>query len=855
MSTIPYLYVNIAALCCYALLFVAFIAAKKTPEIKAFLLVIIDAIFWTGGSVLMRLQAFPGMEFWYYVSLVAIFAFMPLLYLFVCSFAKVKGFFLKFVWLAGTAIILILTPFGIFLAPPTPTFLEGVGTVYLYDMTWTIAIPYAFFLGIVVSLARIFLKLIREKGIHTPGLQSIILGCLCLAVGNIIQIFPNNAFPYDTLSGVCFALLVMVALVKKRMFRMTLLISRNVLLLIATAVFSIAFINFINPLEQTLETYLSLKDSQITIAMVLLFAVLLFFIFLLVRSLIDALFAREEKQNKLLKAFSMEITQSLNINEIMDKLVRVIKDEVVIDQVYICLREKDSFVAKHSFNPLVPTSFSIKADSPCVTYLLEEEPYFLLSEFRNSPKYLSMWDTEKLLFRSLDISCVVALKNDKEISGLVLLAGREKQGSFSYLELSFVTTLCSVASVAIKNARLYEKMYREARIDNLTGVYNYRFFMEELPKTFAKCKNDSLALVYLDLDDFKLYNQLYGGQEGDQALCRIANLLLRCVGEQGKVFRTSGKIFAVLLPHYDGRQAYILTQDIKQRIAMINNTPTRANIRPLTVSCGICVSPYSAASAKELSENADLAVYHAKNAGKDKIIMFQKNISTPQSIAERAMRIIEQTNNTNQNSENSRYSSALFALTAAIDAKDHYTCRHSLNVARYAAVLAAAIGLSDEQVRIIYEAGLLHDIGKISVPESILNKETRLTEEEITIMQGHVNNCIEIIRHLPAMDYLIPAAVGHHERWDGQGYPRGLAGEDIPIAARCLALADAFDAMTSDRPYRKGLSLEYALKQIKESKGKQFDPELCDIFIRLVKNHQLDENVLENNFRAGAYGA
>lgn len=179
------------------------------------------------------------------------------------------------------------------------------------------------------------------------------------------------------------------------------------------------------------------------------------------------------------------------------------------------------------------------------------------------------------------------------------------------------------------------------------------------------------------------------------------------------------------------------------------------------------------------------------------------------------------------------------ALTAAIDAKDHYTYAHSKNVARYAATLAVAAGLNDDQVRTIYLGGLLHDIGKISIPEAILNKEGRLGDDEYQIMKDHVNNSIAMIRHLPEMDYLIPAVLGHHERWDGKGYPRGISEKEIPVSARCLAIADVFDAMTTDRPYRKGMPLEYALSEITKGAGTQFDPELAVIFVQLIQNKRI----------------
>ena len=174
------------------------------------------------------------------------------------------------------------------------------------------------------------------------------------------------------------------------------------------------------------------------------------------------------------------------------------------------------------------------------------------------------------------------------------------------------------------------------------------------------------------------------------------------------------------------------------------------------------------------------------------------------------------------------------ALTAAIDAKDHYTCKHSINVARYAATLAAAINLSDYEIRIVYQAALLHDIGKIGIPEAILSKPASLTRDEYRTIQGHVLSSIEMIRHLPSMDYLIPAVMGHHERWDGKGYPRGIRGEEIPMSARCLSIADAFDAMTTRRTYRDALTVEYACSQILDGAGTQFDPVLAQQFVDLI---------------------
>ena len=135
----------------------------------------------------------------------------------------------------------------------------------------------------------------------------------------------------------------------------------------------------------------------------------------------------------------------------------------------------------------------------------------------------------------------------------------------------------------------------------------------------------------------------------------------------------------------------------------------------------------------------------------------------------------------------------------------------------------------------IREAALLHDIGKIGIPEHILNKPGSLTPEEYKIMQSHVENSVGIIRHLPSLDYVIPAVIGHHERYDGQGYPRRIAGRDIPLGARILCIADSFDAMVSKRSYKPSYPVEKALAVLEDEAGRQFDPEMAPLFVRLVR--------------------
>ena len=150
--------------------------------------------------------------------------------------------------------------------------------------------------------------------------------------------------------------------------------------------------------------------------------------------------------------------------------------------------------------------------------------------------------------------------------------------------------------------------------------------------------------------------------------------------------------------------------------------------------------------------------------------------------------------------------------------------------------LAKALNLNSDVIEIVRQAALLHDIGKIGIPESILNKPGRLTDDEYDVIKGHVEASIGIIRHLPSLDYVIPAVIGHHERYDGKGYPRRIAGEDIPLTARILCVADSFDAMTSKRCYKKAFPLDVAREKLLQDAGKQFDPELVRKFVECLDN-------------------
>jgi len=177
------------------------------------------------------------------------------------------------------------------------------------------------------------------------------------------------------------------------------------------------------------------------------------------------------------------------------------------------------------------------------------------------------------------------------------------------------------------------------------------------------------------------------------------------------------------------------------------------------------------------------------------------------------------------------------ALAGAVDAKDPYTQGHSMRVAKFAADLARYMGNPKEFIELVYKTATLHDVGKIGVPDSVLSKPSRLDAEEKAIMESHSVLGELIVKKAPQLHDVLPGVRHHHERWDGKGYPDKLMGKDIPLLARYISIADTFDAMTSDRPYRKALPDDVALEEIRRKAGEQFDPELAESFVRMMRLH------------------
>jgi diguanylate cyclase (GGDEF)-like protein/putative nucleotidyltransferase with HDIG domain len=395
--------------------------------------------------------------------------------------------------------------------------------------------------------------------------------------------------------------------------------------------------------------------------------------------------------------------------------------------------------------------------------------------------------------------------------------------AFALILLTWLTRLLLRFRRRLEAARAdeVERLSQIAMTDPLTGLRNHRAFQEDLARELQRAgrTDEPIALVLMDVDDLKAANDTHGHQAGDERLQALGEAIRAAQRATDCGYRIGGDEFAVILP---GARA-LGAMEFAQRVRAL--TRDGAHGVAFTATAGIAEA-LGLRSRDELVREADVAMIGAKRVHQD-VAIYGPDLDLVSGDA------------TGASAEDEHHTRTLAsALARAVDAKDSYTRSHCQTVSQLAATIATELGFTGDRLARMRLAGLLHDVGKIGVPDAILNKPAGLTDDEYAVMKRHSLLGCDIVR---AADMPVEASWvrHHHERFDGRGYPDGLAGGDIPLESRIILVADAFEAMTSDRPYRKAPGEEIAVAELRKHAGTQFDPEVVAALCRVLDRGEL----------------
>jgi len=437
----------------------------------------------------------------------------------------------------------------------------------------------------------------------------------------------------------------------------------------------------------------------------------------------------------------------------------------------------------------------------------------------------------------------------------VLNIESRRENAFSHQDVLILNTLADLLATALNNSFVFQKLQQQSITDGLTGIKTRRFFYEAVTSEWRRASRSGrpFSVVLIDLDKFKEVNDSLGHLEGDLVLARVGRLLEQKCRQSNVVARYGGDEFIILMPETGVEQAQILAERLRLWIA----TDAMLAEHHITGSFGVASFPVHGVSSEDIIRVADAGMYVSKHAGGNRVSsaeeyddsetaamqrqlisgyiegFLQREHSGPEYLEELVTTLRKLSGGDECNTQVLR--EAIEAVSRAAESRESQAAGHGDMVARYAEIIGRALGLAPEVLSDLVFVARVHDIGKIFVPERVLNKPGPITEEEYQLIKIHASVGAEIVGTLPGSERMFEAVRHHHEALDGSGYPDNLRGEEIPLWARIINLADAYVNHTTDRNFMAARTSEQALQEIERFSGLRYDGLLVRLLLRQLK--------------------
>ncbi len=810
----------------YFILLVFILQQVQRRANKIFAFYVGIAAFWSFSSFMLHLDGVRAEQtlLWNQILVVALVWTLIAYYHFVRSYTNQTGGRGLYI---GYIILVLLAVFA-FSGNIIEYSYVTDGTLY-HELGASLYFLMAFML---IYAGAIFVQLIRKYRSSTDPIDRnrtmyLLAGWSVLALLTLTNGIPALAgLPLDHMGSLINALIISYAISRLHLLNIRLVARRGLSYFIL-----VGFIVGVAALYITFGyTFFAEKPMILTVSLSTLFILLLIIaarpISNLVERNIDRLFYRRTYDyRRALLSFNDKMGNILDLDALAKELLPSITGTLHVSKSELLFQDDKSgdFKVHYAYpgSDNEPNSeISLNPDNPVIAWLDKRASPLYVEKIDSITEFKGLWQSEKEQLEKSGFGVFYPFKSRDKLIGILALGKKESGGPYSHEDMQLIAGIANQAGVIIENAQLYQQAKTRANTDELTGLYNHRSFHERIEQEIARGSRfgGTFSLIMLDIDLFKAYNDIYGHLAGDQVLRKVGRYLENSIRNIDLAFRYGGEEFAVILPEARLDDAYKVAERIRKTI----ESKTSSRAMPITASLGVGNWPNDGIMKEEVIGLADAALYRAKQSGRNRTCLSSDVLKPKTSLIGIELE------------SKPRALSIIYALAATVDAKDSYTYGHSRKVSEYAVAVSEKLNLPQDKVNNIRAASLLHDIGKMGVPDSILNKKEPLTDEEWKPIKGHPKLGVEILRHVIDLANCLPIILHHHEHYDGSGYPAGLKGEQIPLEARVLSVADAYDAMTSPRPYREQLSMEEAIKELRRCAGTQFDPEVVELFCNTI---------------------
>jgi diguanylate cyclase (GGDEF)-like protein/putative nucleotidyltransferase with HDIG domain len=820
-----YSVIQLLTLIIYSTLLVAILRDSRTKIRQIFSVYVILAMCWSLSNLMLSLDVLGFPRLWASLMIISAICVIIAYYHFVRVFVgQTADLAIK----AGYAIVaLILIPLTVLgYIPQRVSVINGAINVqygvFLYLMT---AIGTVFFLLSIYVLAQKYRSLTDALGRNRIAYLLGGLGILmAFSIRNSIP--PLATYPIEQIGHLGNALVISYTIMRYKLLDMKLLIRKGIVYSLISIFVTAAFLLMLYGVHYFLQGWNTSANLAAIFGMALFMAWLFNPLRMAIQRVVDRMFYGESYDyRRMVLSFAQRMSSVLDLGELAEAMLRPLTKAVGASQASLLLSNDGDFLSQYAERLMEGepvTSIKLGKESPIINWLSREDKPLSRELIDMGEEFKGMPEVEKKGISVLGIELLCPIKSKGNLIGILALSRKQSGGSYSTDDIDLLVTVASEAGVVMENAQLYGKAKERAHTDELTGLFNHRYFHERLDEEISRCSRfgDIFSLLFLDMDLFKAYNDIYGHLAGDEMLKQIGQYIKSSTRGIDMAFRYGGDEFTVILPQASLDDASKVAERIRKRIEVEMDSKGA----PLTCSLGIASWPTDGVMREEIIQAADASLYYAKQMGRNRICLATEIMTTEVlsvgSKPDREPGIL----------------STIYALAATVDAKDHYTYGHSKKVSKYATDIAEALGYSQERIATLRAAALLHDIGKIGVSDRVLTKAGPLSDEDWEPIRAHPKLGVAILKHVESLSGCLAAIQYHHERYDGSGYPAGLKGENIPLDARIMAVADSYDAMTSLRPYRQGkFTPEQALAELKRCAGSQFDPRVVEVFVSISK--------------------